>query len=410
MTDQKKHIVLLTTWFPPLQSVAVNRMVSIARYLDYTKFNLTVITAGTKNNQGWSTENGYRIYRVKPQGGFAKPEFKSSDSRFRHKLKVAWRIIRLRLMGDEDRFWSKKAAQVLENLQQQTPVDLVLSSFSPVAPHLVALAFKKKYPGVKWIVDMRDEMSLNPQSNQALRKYYASVEKDIAGYANALISVSQPIVDYFKTVIPGLTTYVEIRNGYDHEMPETNPAFNTCLTFLHAGSFYGTRKPDTFFAALLNLHRKKQLPQNWKFICAGAARNFSIPAEFEQQVEWIERVSQADSINLMLNADINVLIQPPTGRMGVYTGKLFDYLSVCKPVLAIVDTRDVAAALIKSVNAGYVASFDNVQSIETALIKAIENWEKKQVPEIDIPQIRSLHRKIQIQKLNLLIDHLLNES
>jgi hypothetical protein len=70
--------------------------------------------------------------------------------------------------------------------------------------------------------------------------------------------------------------------------------------------------------------------KNWKFICAGASRNFSIPPDFKKNVEILDRVSQTESLKLMAAADLNILIQPPTGRMGVYTGKIFDYLSVNK--------------------------------------------------------------------------------
>ncbi|MBK6527045.1 MAG: hypothetical protein IPG07_16765 [Crocinitomicaceae bacterium] len=137
-----------------------------------------------------------------------------------------------------------------------------------------------------------------------------------------------------------------------------------------------------------NLHKKNELPKNWKFICAGASRNFSIPPDFKKNVEILDRVSQTESLKLMASADLNILIQPPTGRMGVYTGKIFDYLSVNKPILAVVDKRDVGAQLINKLKAGYVADFGDIAEIEDQIKLAIDHW--KHHDELKPEKVKSL--------------------
>jgi hypothetical protein len=405
----KRHIVLLTTWFPPLQSVAVNRMLAFVKYLDHDAFDISVITMGTDTVFGKGSEAGAEVYRIKPKSAW-KPSFKPSDSKLLHKMKAAWRKLRMKFVKDEDQHWTKEAAAQLRSLHREKPVDVIISSFSPVAPHLVALEFVRQHATTRWIVDMRDEMSLNPQCDAAERARYVKIEAEINRYAVALTSVSDPIVAYFKQAIPDLQHYLAVRNGYDHEMPTGPTEPNKNFTILHAGSFYGIRKPTTFFKALERLHEKKLLPENWRFICAGASRNFSIPAAFKSNVGIIERVSQEESIKMMRSADVNLLVQPATGRLGVYTGKIFDYLSVRKPVLAVVDENDVAAALIRYLGAGYVADFDNVPQIEIALQQAIRDWKNKDQKQTDPAQIEALHRKFQVQKLNLLIETVLNEK
>lgn len=401
--------MLLTTWYPPLQGIAVQRMLAFAKYLDHKKFRLTIITLGDQKTFGLSEDEYATVFRIKSKGKFLNPEFRSSDSKWWHYTKVAWKKIRMKLQGDELYFYFSEATSFLKSLHQNDPVDLIISSFSPAAPHLAALSFCKEYR-VKWIVDMRDEMSLNPQSDLSVRKYYASIEKEIAGYATALTSVSQPIVDYFKTVIPGLKAYVEIRNGFDHEINQDDYNFNETFTILHAGSFYGTRKPDTLLKALQDLKEAGLLPERWKFICAGAVKNFSIPDSIKSHVEIIERVSHEKSLSMMRNADLNVLIQPPTGRKGVYTGKIFEYISVAKPVLAIVDETDVAAELINDLEVGFVAAFTDIEAIKASLVRIIGMWKNREHLNVNPDSLIKLHRKYQIQKLNLLIENILNEK
>ena len=45
--------------------------------------------------------------------------------------------------------------------------------------------------------------------------------------------------------------------------------------------------------------------------------------------------------------DFNLFVHPRSERKGVYTGKLFDYISAAKPILACVDKDDVAAKMIE---------------------------------------------------------------
>lgn len=409
MTKDKKHIVLLTTWYPPLQGIAVSRMEAFVKYLDHAKFKITVVTIGDAKIFGLSEEEHATIYRIKPLNKIWSPQFRSSDSKIWHYTKVAWKKAQMKLKGDENDFYTKAAITFLDSLQKKEPIDLVISSFSPAAPHVAASQICSSY-GIKWIVDMRDEMSLNPQSDTSTRNYYTGIEKEINKHATALIAVSEPIVDYFKTVIPDLKAYVEVRNGFDHELEINEYNFNETFTLLHAGSFYGIRKPDTLLKALQNLNEKKWLPEKWKFVCAGAVKNFSIPDSIKGHIEIVERVSHQESLEMMAAADLNILIQPPTGRKGVYTGKLFEYISVQKPILALVDPDDVAADLIREFKAGSSVLFSDIDRIEAALVMIIDLWQKKTRLNANVERITKLHRKYQVQKLNLLIENILNEK
>ena len=409
MQHDKKHIVLLTTWYPPLQSIAVSRMKSFAKYLDHTKFRLTVVTIGTDQQYGLAQEEYGRVFRIKPPRRIFHPTFNGKDSKIWHYTKVAWKKLLSKFSGDEQGFFVSGASAYLLKLDKEDKIDLVISSFSPAAPHLAALKFCQTSTA-KWIVDMRDEMSLNPQSDASTRRFYAGIEEKISKRASALTSVSQPIVDYFKTSVPGLREYVEIRNGFDCDVLDQPYHFNETFTLLHAGSFYGTRKPDTLLKALSNLHTAGKMPSSWKFCCAGAARNFSIPDAIKDHVEILPRVSNDESFSLMCAADLNVLVQPPTGRKGVYTGKLFEYMATRKYILAVVDPEDVAADLIREYKAGYVAGFTDISAIEQCLLQAINAWKQKEKLVSDPQRIMHLHRKFQVQKLNLLIEKVLHEN
>ena len=212
--------------------------------------------------------------------------------------------------------------------------------------------------------------------------------------------MSKPILDQFRELMPNVGHFLEVRNGYNHDLTfETK--FNEKFTIVYAGSFYGLIKPNTFFLGL----KAALLKEKFKFeiIFVGTHHNFQIPQEFISNCKFIPKVSQLDSIEFMASADANLLILPNDQRKGVYSGKLFDYLSVKKPIIAVVDPEDVAAQLIKDLNAGFIADFNRVEEISNAILSAYFLWKNKEKLNLNDLEIELLHRKHQVKKLELLI-------
>jgi glycosyltransferase involved in cell wall biosynthesis len=195
-----------------------------------------------------------------------------------------------------------------------------------------------------------------------------------------------------------------VRNGFDHTLkPIKN--FNTEFTFTYAGTFYGKRKPDTFFKAMLALHADGKLPLHWKIQFIGTHHNFSIPVEFKDNSVFLEAVSNDTAVELLAKSDCNLLIHPPSEAKGIFTGKLFDYLSVYKPILALVDKEDVAAELIADCGAGFSCDFYSISEIKTAILEIIELWSNQELLDYQGNKIQQLHRRDKVKKLEkLLID------
>tara|TARA_R110002072_G_scaffold20688_2_gene74814 strand:- start:16037 stop:16372 length:336 start_codon:yes stop_codon:yes gene_type:complete len=111
----------------------------------------------------------------------------------------------------------------------------------------------------------------------------------------------------------------------------------------------------------------------------------------------------------MNNADCNLLLVPPMEEKGRFTGKLFDYLSVEKPILAMIDKSDVGATLIKEHNGGVVTDFSDEVEIEKGIISVYELWKNKIFLPIDSDKTKTLHRKHQVNKVKLLIQKLITD-
>ena len=400
MPDKKRHIVLITNWFPPKQGVAVARMLGFVRYLDHQKNTITVISEGSPSTE--ITPYGM-VVTVEAKSHISKLGFKPGEHKFIHTSKVLWNVALSRMKGVIDRDWSSATCNQLEKIHAQHPIDVVISSYAPASTHLAAYLFCKSRPQIKWIADMRDEMSLNPHLSSHERKQLAKIEQLVDERADAVTTVSAPILDDFRRLMPNVKQFEEVRNGFDHRQ-QFDYHFNPVFTISYAGTFYGAIKPDTFFKGLQQFTEKNNVQVHLQFV--GTHKNFNLPDVFKNNCTFIPRCSSAEALNHMAAADANLLLLPTIGRKGVYSGKIFEYISVGKPLIAAIDPNDVAAVLIRETQSGFIAAFDRPESIAEAIASAYTLWkERKTMPSIKV-KVAELHRSYQVQRLEKLIDQL----
>ncbi len=400
----KPHIALVSTWFAPRQSVAVNRIEAFAAYLGKAGYIVTVISLseiGPVNRE--ITDFGY-VYREPNPIFIKKLKFNTVEPRWKHLLKVAYNRLVNFIQPLPESGWMKMATQRLEKVHASTPINLVISSYGPIESHKAAFYFLKNHPTLPWIADMRDEMSLNNQLPSIVRKRLMQAEQEVGSRATAVTSVSKPILDQFKLLMPNAIHFEEVRNGFNHNI-HPKSGFNPVFQIVYAGIFYGLRKPDTFFEGLQRALRQKHF--EYEIVFVGTHSNFHIPAEILKHCRFIPRVSNSEAVHIMAQADANLLILPEVETKGVFSGKIFDQISVCKPIIAVVDPNDVAAELIIEMNAGYIADFNRPDEIAAAVLKTYAHWENRVPLDVNREQIAQLHRKHQVEKLVTLIQKIL---
>lgn len=398
---KKKRIALITTWFPPKNGVAVNRMRAFAKYLS-DDYEVEVFTEGVTTI---TLENErFLIHYLSSDSVLNKLNHKTDDTWLRHNFISLVNVAKGVLGYSSLKKWVKKVVAKLQAQHDKNPFDVVISSYAPTEPHASALTFKKKNTDVIWIADMRDEMSKNPSNSAAIRAHLMQEEIGINEYADALITVSLPILEDFKSSMPNIRVLEEVRNGFDHDFKPGKTKRNQIFTIGYIGMFYGEISPKTFFEAVSNFMMRESLEV--KILMVGTHKTFHIPKYLANSIEFIDKVPYEKAIEIMASMDVNLLVHPSGKRKGVYTGKLFDYISVGRPVLGVIDKEDVAAELIEKYDCGYIADFYNVDEIGSILIQAYRDWENGIVKRASDEEIAELHRRNGVRKLAKLIEKL----
>jgi glycosyltransferase involved in cell wall biosynthesis len=401
----KKNILIISIYYPPIQSIASNRIESFSKYLDKEKYNVYVHTIASKSRYEL---NDVEINRVQNKLLFKPLLFIKRTNKLIHYTKVLYNKFINSFFSNSYRGWIDESLKELPSYVKEKNIDIIISTFAPTAPHIVALHLKKRYPDIKWIADMRDEMSMGLNLPTKIKSVYEKLEADILHNADALISVSKPIVEEFQSMKHHeKILFREIRNGYDFEI-EKKENSNKYFTITYTGNFYGDINPNNFLIALENfLSKNGNAKIKVQFV--GVKTHFHLSDKLAKTVHIIPSVSHDEAIKIMKQSDALLLIHPSNGRKGVFTGKLFEYLGVLRPIIALVDEEDVAADLITQTNAGYVSDNSNIDMIQDIIVKLYDEYKDKKTRVYNVELIKKHHRKEQVKRLENLIEELENE-
>lgn len=403
----KKNLLIISIYYPPIQSIASNRIESFAKYLDKNKYNIYVHTLGDIDSI--DTVNNITINRVKNNVLFKPLLFNQRTNKVFHVIKVLYNIFIKFFCSNEYRGWIKKSLDILPSYLKDKKIDIILSTYAPTAPHIVALELKKGFPNIKWIADMRDEMSLNPFLLKTERKSIRILERSILNNCDALISVSSPIVSNFVKLAQKKSLKVyEIKNGYDFKLNEYKPN-NKLFTISHVGSFYGLITPESFLNAMSGLVQKN-LIQDFSINFIGVMKPISFPSNLRNKVNIIGKISHQEALKYMRESDALLLIHATrNGKSvykGAYGGKVFEYLGMQRPILALIDENDIVSDLIRSTQLGYISNNEDIKGIEDILLEVYNNWKNSTILKYEKNLILKLHRKKQTKLLEKIIDNM----
>lgn len=404
----KIKLIIITAYFPPIASVASQRLFSFVKYLPSSDYEIKVIAHSDKPVEAPVILGvNYEVFYLPNPTVFKRAQFDDSPPFIIHKVRAIYNRS-IALIGVHSLIaWEKLAIKQAIKLFTDWKPDLILGSFPPAEVVNTALILAKQNK-IKLITDLRDGITTNSELGFVQRKRLKDLETRIAENSDIVLSVSAPILTSFNQKHNFKGNLYEVRNGFDFDH-EPNDHFNSTFTISYGGTFYGRRMPNFFFEAIISLLNEQKIKE-FKINLLGVGHNFPIPDQLKPHIQVFEKITYTQSIEFFKNADALLLIIGKSKFKGVYTGKLFDYLGSSKPIIALVDIGDVAAKLINDCHAGFVADSDNVNEIKVAIMKAYDLWKTKSTLPYNIELIKQHHRSTQAARLDKHIKTLLNRE
>lgn len=442
-------ILFISYFFPPLGLSGVQRVVKFVKYLPLHGWECSVITVGKTlhliKDESLVSDipQNTSIHRIddiilkeltlnlketclhyhEPLRAimFGDILYKEIQKSLEEKMNA---IRAITLQPDFAILWCNKVVQFINDKNDWIKnFDIIFTSGPPHTTHLIGYYVKKNF-NIPWFMDMRDEWSSNPY-HQELRKQTKSVdssqEEECLRNADRVICIGEAQKQSLTRQWPFIKCKSQIiSNGYDEEdfknIQYSNNK-NAQFTITHLGHLYGPRTPDPIMKALENLIKDGKIDISKTHIqLIGHAQDelkTSIIRLYPNiPIHWTPNIAHNKCLMEASKADLLLLIVGKTNACKrIYTGKIFEYLRLQKPILALSPHGSVVEAILKETQSGFNFSYNEIQKIESFIFNQYQSWMKQKGPTyINTKHYECYERNYLTKKLsNALLSALIHE-
>jgi hypothetical protein len=408
------HVLLITRYFPPLDSIATIRMYSWAKYLHQKGWEVSILTT-SKHHQvvmpltlETAHFNVCEVEYFDPISslGFDKkqisnenqqPAFKKPFTRIKKWAKDLYRERMNERMPSRTDPWIFPALKELKKRKKAgAHYDYIISSYGPPSAHIVGHFAKKIFKTV-WLADYRD-LWIENHFYKGLWPFTLLervVEKQVIKHADMITTVSAPLQTTLAKKFPKTPVHV-IENGFDPSLMDqaTTEFFSgkrKTFRIVYTGSLHRQkRNPAPLFQAIKELiHEGKITSEDIEvlFFTTSSANLSELIASYGMDGIVHDRgaISFSDAYSAQKSADCLLFLEAPDPAIdGILTGKLFEYLYAQSPILAVgIHANSAPGRLIENTGAGVVCG-NTISKIKTDLLSLMQRSYKSARNEAEI--------------------------
>ena len=337
----KPHVILIAYHFPPGPEMGAVRPYRFYKYLKRMGYTCHVITASAQTETNADVTFLADDLRAIWEGaGEQRKSFRAYQELLVRKIAYP---------GHIGIMWSMAAAAECHRLVRKYAGEkfVVFSTYPPlgVIPAGLMAYLRDRLP---WIADFRDPLSsgLGDAFVSARQRFWNNqLEARVFRQASAVIANVEGAAEMWRKRYPRAARKLNvIPNGFD---PEDAPLARAIpprvhKLIVHAGGLYHGRTPNAMVESLARLRTSgapeamaaKILLVGHVDVKTGLDQALYETAQREGWLEMRAQVARSDAQRLLEEADGLLLVQPQSDVQ--VPGKLFEYICIGRPVLALV--------------------------------------------------------------------------
>jgi glycosyltransferase involved in cell wall biosynthesis len=361
MIADKPDVILIAYHFPPSSEIGAARPYRFYKYLKKSGRRCYVVTASAQ-----PPDAPPDVCCVPDAtAGLWQTEERKPLSLKAHAERVVRRYF---LPGATGVAWSLAAARRCRAIVAEAPARrfVVVSSFPPVGALLAGLwtTFRGRLP---WISDFRDPL-LNPDSRRfPLADPVTTWLRTVTfRRARGVIANTEPMAAAWRGEFPWAKDKLHvIWNGFDSEDQPAARAIpaRPYRLLLHAGTLYAGRTPTLILQSLERLREAEPETRDARLLLVGpvgyrAGLDRDLCDRAAQQ-GWLDlrvgTVPRNEAQRLAEEADFLLLLQPQSCVQ--VPGKLFEYLSIGRPIIALVPRRSAVEDILANAGVPYACLY-----------------------------------------------------
>ena len=388
------RVLMIAHHFPPAGGSGSNRAQAFARYLPMYGWQPTVLTPGARwaanldtallaelptelrvvRTRSWERSQS-RVGQLAP-----KKTHGSAPTMARKPGGPRGHLGHLTRFPDAHLGWLPFALAAA----RREHYDIAYSSSGPFTSHLIGLILKRT-TGKPWVAELRDgwyrwNRAIFPDYPRWRDALERRLEAATIRMADRVLLVTERMADAFRTQYCDLPSrhFATVSNGFDPSqfVATQIPKRDEHWVVVHAGALYYGRTLATFLDAVRRLiAADSNFARDFRLRLLGtldaAAQAELSRGDLGGSLQVVGQKSHAEAIAAMRDAAALLLVANTTpGAEATVPGKLFEYLAVGRPVLAVAPTDSSTADVLRQTGGGWLAAATDVDAIACALRRA----------------------------------------
>ncbi len=421
----QRRVLMIAHHFPPAGGSGSNRALAFARYLPEYGWQPTVLTPApvwaANHDDGLLAQlpRSVRVIRTRSfearPAGLA-PTLTPAEAPPNAQNTVRSNIGHLKRFPDAHLGWLPCALAAA----RRQDYDVAYSSSGPFTSHVIGLILKRltRRP---WVAELRDGWY---RWNRAIFPDYPAwrdvlerrLEAAAIRSADQVVLVTERMADAFRAQYQDLPRdrFAVVSNGFDAaQFPSSGAERATSATtfhVLHAGALYYGRSLAAFLEAAHRLIGSDQeFAKKFRLTLLGTL-DPRASAEVGRtglaaSVHIQNQVGHAEALAAMRSADLLLLVANTTpGAEATVPGKLFEYLAVGRPILAIAPPDSATVDILSQTGGGWLAASGDPAAIACVLHQAFSAHRTGEAQPPDPTQVARFDRRILAADLAHLLD------
>ena len=318
--------------------------------------------------------------------------------------------------------WVNNVLKNIVNIINFNDISLVYTSSSPYSDHIIGYYLKRKY-NIPWVADFRDEWTNHAYYSEEYSKIpieykiNRKMEENIVNLSDAILTVTPICVqNYINNFNLEKNKVILITNGYDEsDFSKLEHVKNDKFTLIFNGSLYKEINPLNIILSINQLIDDHKINVNNLQVRLIGTITINIKTLLYENdkyniIKYCGYLSHNLSLRMASSADILLLILGESEKVkSVYTGKLFEYLRLYKPILALSPKGSLVDQLLNVTKSGKNFEYDDINGIKEYILNQYRNWKdgiKKFYPNKN--EIEKYERKNLTKELAKVFNDLIN--
>jgi glycosyltransferase involved in cell wall biosynthesis len=423
-----RKLLIISYLFPPAGGVAVQRALSLAKYLPGCGYSVHVLRARNASapvedpgllkhvpasvtvHTAFTPELPFK-FRQRVWGWLSRGA-QPATAKARQPSGAGWkqwtrRLVRRILCPEPEVLWVPFALRKARRIVRQNGIEAVLVTAPPFSAFLVGNALKREFPALKLISDFRDSWlqfyaaTFDFQQSDYIRRRSAEIERETVERSDYVVTVTHSIRTELRTRYPEQPDekFVFIPNGYDPEVfdkfqPRKHDGEKIVIT--HLGTVYEASSPGPFLDALAAMPEKIRPAFEVRFIGRITEQERRGIESYGSLVRMQGFMPQTEALRQLEETDYALVVMTDAASL---TGKLLEYLATRKPILAVSPDGGEVGRVLRETNCGWCADPNDRDAIQAMIRLAYDKARSGSAGlEPNLAAVREYERPRQVAK------------